>query len=111
MKSTIIGKTVTVTVDRPFGSHHPVHKELRYPVNYGYVDGVMAPDGEEQDAYVLGVDEPVEVFVGKVVAVIHRKNDVEDKWVVCPSDKSFTRKEIIEQVKFQEQYFESEVIV
>ena len=109
MKSTIIGKTVTVTVDRPLGSLHPVHKELCYPVNYGYVEGVMAPDGEEQDAYVIGVDEPVAAFTGKVVAVIHRKNDVEDKWVVCPSDRSFTREEILEQVKFQEQYFESEI--
>ena len=109
MESNIIGKTVTVTVDRPLGSHHPVHKELCYLVNYGYVEGIMAPDGEEQDAYVLGVDEPVEVFVGKVVAVVHRKNDVEDKWVVCSEDKTFTRDEIMEQVKFQEQYFESEI--
>jgi inorganic pyrophosphatase len=109
MKSTIIGKTVTVTVDRPLGSLHPVHKKLCYPVNYGYVEGVMAPDGEEQDAYVVGVDEPVEVFTGKVVAVIRRRDDVEDKWVVCPEDKTFTRDEIMEQVKFQEQYFESEI--
>lgn len=108
-KSSIIGVTVTVTIDRPLGSHHPVHKELCYPVNYGYVEGVMAPDGEEQDAYVIGVDEPVAAFTGKVVAVIHRKNDVEDKWVVCPSDRSFTREEIMEQVQFQEQYFESEI--
>lgn len=40
-----------------------------------------------------------------------RKDDVEDKWVVCPSDMTFTREEIMEQVKFQEQYFESEVIL
>jgi len=109
MKSNVIGKTVTVFVDRPLGSHHPVHKELCYPVNYGYVEGVMAPDGEEQDAYVLGVDEPVDVFTGKVVAVIHRKDDIEDKWVVCPSDRTFTREEIMEQVRFQEQFFESEI--
>ena len=111
MKSDIIGKTVTVTVDRPLGSHHPVYKELCYPVNCGYVEGVMAPDGEEQDAYILGVDTPVEVFTGKVVAVICRKDDVEDKWVVCPVDRCFTREEIMEQVKFQEQYFESEIIL
>lgn len=111
MESDIIGKTVTVTVDRPLGSHHPVYKELRYPINYGYIKGIMAPDGEEQDAYILGVDTPVEVFTGKVVAIIHRKDDVEDKWVVCPLDMTFTRKEIMEQVKFQEQYFESEIVL
>ncbi len=111
MKSDIIGKTVTVTVDRPLGSHHPVYKELCYPVNYGYIKGIMAPDGEEQDAYILGVDTPIEVFTGKVVAVIRRKNDVEEKWVVYPENMAFTREEIVEQVKFQEQYFKSEIVL
>ncbi len=106
MGSDIIGKTVTI--DRPLGSYHPSHKNLRYPVNHGYVKGILAPDGEEQDAYILGVDEPVEAITGKVVAIIHRKDDIEDKWVVCPLEKRFTCEEIMEQVKFQEQYFESE---
>lgn len=30
---------------------------MYYPINYGYIEGVMAPDGEEQDAYILGVNE------------------------------------------------------
>ena len=111
MKNNILGNIVTVTVDRPLGSYHPVHKELYYPVNYGYVKGIMAPDGEEQDVYILGVDVLVEEYRGKVVAIVHRKDDVEDKWVVCPSDKSFTLEEIMDQVKFQEQYFESEIII
>lgn len=55
----MIGKIVTVTVDRPIGSYHPVHKNLYYPINYGYVKGIIAQDGEEQDAYVIGVDVPV----------------------------------------------------
>lgn len=49
--------------------------------------------------------------MGKVVAVIRRKDDVEDKWVVCPEDKTFSREQIVEQVKFQEQYFRSEIIL
>ena len=56
----VIGRTVTITVDRPLGSYHPEHKDIYYPINYGYVEGIMAPDGEEQDAYILGVDEAVE---------------------------------------------------
>ena len=110
MDNNIIGNIVTVTVDRPLGSYHPVHKSLCYPVNYGYVKGILAPDDEEQDAYILGVDVPVEVYTGKIVAVIHRKDDIEDKWVVCPMDRTFTREKIMEQVKFQEQYFETEII-
>ena len=105
----MIGSIVTVTIDRPLGSYHPEHKELYYPINYGYIEGVIAPDGEEQDAYVLGVDEPLKEFVGKVIAIIHRMDDVEEKWVVAPDGVSFTQDEILRQVAFQEQYFVSEV--
>ena len=105
----MIGKTVRVVVDRPLGSYHPKHKDIFYSVNYGYIEGIMAPDGEEQDAYILGVDVPVKEFEGKIIAIIHREDDVEEKWVVAPENSAFTKEEIMEQVKFQEQYFKSEV--
>ena len=72
-------KFVTVTVDRPLGSSHPQYPDLYYPVNYGYIKGVMAPDGEEQDAYILGISEPVAEFTGRVIAIIHRHDDIEEK--------------------------------
>lgn len=105
-----LGKNVTIIVDRPLGSCHPNHKELVYPVNYGYVQGVFAPDGEEQDAYVLGVDEPLEQFTGKVIAIINRLNDVEDKLVVADGNISYSKEQIKQQVIFQEQYFDFEII-
>ena len=105
----MIGKTVTVTVDRPLGSYHPEYKDMYYPINYGFIEGIIAPDGEEQDAYILGVDVPVKEFTGRIIAVIHREDDVEEKWVVAPEKVSFTKEEIMEQVRFQEQYFKSEV--
>lgn len=105
----MIGKTVTVTLDRPLGSCHPKHPDISYPINYGYIEGIMAGDGEEQDAYLLGVDVPVEKFTGKVIAIIHRRDDVEDKWVVAPEGILFSKGEIAEQVRFQEQYFDTEI--
>lgn len=107
----MLGKTVTVTVDRPLGSYHPEHKDMYYPINYGYIEGTIAPDGEEQDAYILGVNEPVETFTGRVIAVIHRFDDVEEKWVVAPDGVEFTKDEIEEAVRFQEQYFKSEIVM
>ena len=71
--NVIIGTTVTVTVDRPLGSYHPEYKDMYYPINYGYIEGVMAPDGEEQDAYILGVNEPVGKFTGKIIAIVQKK--------------------------------------
>ena len=109
MKKAMIGKTVRVIIDRPLGTYHPEHKDMYYPINYGYIEGVIAPDGEEQDAYILGVDEPLEEFVGKVIAIIHRYDDVEEKWVVAPEGAVFSAEEIMKQVSFQEQYFHSEV--
>jgi inorganic pyrophosphatase len=105
----VIGSIVRVVVDRPLGTGHPKHRDIFYTVNYGYIPGVLAPDGEEQDAYILGVDVPVKEFVGRVIAVIHRLDDVEDKWVVAPDGAAFTAEEIMNMVHFQERYFTSEI--
>ena len=107
----MIGDIVKVIVDRPLGSQHPQYKETYYPINYGFVEGIMATDGEEQDAYILGVDVPVKEFVGKIIAIIHRYDDIEEKWVVVPLNKSYTKEEIKKQVEFQEKYFKSEIIM
>lgn len=109
--SNIIGKEVNGTIDRPLGSAHPRHKELIYPVNYGYVNGVIAGDGAEQDVYYLGKNEPVKSFSGKVIAVAHRFNDVEDKWIVAKDGVSFTKEEIEKATEFQEKYFDTEIIM
>ena len=103
------GSIVKVAVDRPLGSYHPTYKDTRYPINYGYVDGIIAPDGEEQDAYILGIDTPVKEFTGRKIAIVHRMDDREDKWVIAPEGVSFTLEEIKEAVRFQERYFHSEI--
>lgn len=107
----MIGDIVIVTVDRPLGSCHPKYKDMSYPVNYGYIKGTIAPDGEAQDAYILGVDEPVNEFTGRVMAIIHRRDDVEEKWVVGPESACYTKEQIMEKIAFTEQYFDSEIIM
>lgn len=109
--SDIIGKTVSGTIDRPLGSFHPRVKTLYYPVNYGYVNGIIAGDGAEQDVYYLGEDKAVSEFTGRVIAVVHRFNDVEDKWVVVKDGSEFTKEEIEKAVEFQEKFFDNEIIM
>ena len=101
-----IGKTVGIRIDRPIGSPHPEH-EFIYPVNYGYVPGVAGLDGEELDAYVLGVDVPVERFTGRCIAVIQRLNDADDKLVIVPDGENLTDEQIRGHTAFKEQFFES----
>ena len=103
----ILGKKVDVIVDRPLGSYHPKYKNLYYPVNYGYVENIIAGDND----YILGINEPIERYTGKVIAILHRFNDIENKWVVVPEEMSFTKEQIKKLVDFQEQYFESEIIM
>lgn len=107
----MIGKIVTVTVDRAMGTCHPKYQDMYYPINYGYIEGMIAPDGEEQDAYILGADIPVTEFKGKVIAIIHRNDDVEEKWVVAPENKTFSKEEIKEMTYFQEKYYDSQIIM
>lgn len=99
----LLGETVHVEIDRPIGY---IHGDIIYPINYGYIPGVMAADGEEQDAYILGVSEPLSSFDGQVVGAIRRKNDVEDKLIVAPEGMRFHQGQIAEAVHFQEQYFD-----
>lgn len=105
----MLGKSVKVIVDRPLGSYHPKYKDIYYSVNYGYIEGVVALDGEEQDAYILGVNIAIKEFTGKVIAIIHRKNDIEDKLVVAPENIVLSKEEILQSVYFQEQFFEIEI--
>lgn len=105
----LIGSKVKVKVDRPMGSCHPKHKDIYYPINYGYIEGVIAPDGEEQDVYLIGIDEQIDEYTGRIIAIVHRNDDVEEKWVVAPENMTFTLEEIKEQIYFQEQYFDSEI--
>ena len=105
----MLGKKVKVIIDRPLGTSHPKHKDIFYSVNYGYIEGIIAPDGEEQDVYVLGVNEPVSEFTGVIIAIIKRLDDVEEKWVVAPENMTFTKEEIMKQVEFQEKYFKTEI--
>lgn len=113
MKSVIandyLGKNVSIVIDRKLGTKHPKHGFI-YMVNYGYVPNTISGDGEELDAYLLGVFEPVDEFIGKVIAIIHRTNDDDDKLVVVPDDRKYSDDTIRALTEFQEQYFESVII-
>ncbi len=111
LREDVLGKIVRVTIDRPLGSAHPKYPDLVYPLNYGYIEGVPGGDGEPQDAYVLGMDKPILEMVGTVIAVIHRNDDSEDKWVAAPSGTHFSIAEIKKLTDFQEKYFSSYITV
>ena len=107
--SDYLNKIVSVVMDRSLGTKHPKYGFV-YEVNYGYIPNTVSGDGEELDAYVLGIDKPLKEFTGRCVAIIHRTNDNDDKLVVVPDGLQITNQLIEQKTKFQEQWFKHEII-
>ena len=79
-------------------------------MNYGCIPNTISGDGEELDAYILGITHPLKTFTGLCIAIIHRLDDDDDKLVVVPPDQSFTDEEIRQITFFQEQWFKSIIL-
>jgi inorganic pyrophosphatase len=104
-----LGESIQVVIDRPMGSRHTTHGFI-YPLNYGYVPGIYSPDGEELDAYILGVFEPLQRFSGVCIAVIRRNTDADDKLVLAPVGVNYSDEQICALTEFQERWFESTIL-
>ncbi len=106
-----LGKTVHVGIDRPIGYvHHKETYDLVYPINYGYIPEVFGGDGEELDVYILGADRPLDEADVRIVGIVYRENDVEDKLVGAVDERFYTAREMADAVHFQEQYYDSHVL-
>lgn len=106
---TFLGKSVNIEIDRALGTKHPKHGFI-YELNYGFVPNTVSGDGEEIDAYVLGINEPIKQFSGRCVAIIHRTNDNDDKLIVVPENFEIADEEIERLTDFQEKWFKHEII-
>ncbi len=104
-----LGKEVEVIFDRPLGSKHPKF-DMIYTINYGYISGVEAPDGDELDAYYIGTDKSLGKITGIVKAIIHRLDNDDDKLVVMPKNLEISDEEIEKSVNFQEKWFKHKII-
>ncbi|MCB9362042.1 inorganic diphosphatase [Candidatus Woesearchaeota archaeon] len=94
-------------VDRPLGAKHPKWNYV-YPINYGFIPGIKAPDGEDLDAYLLGVDQPVHEYTATCIAIAHREDDDDDKLILA--DKDYADEEIMQAIHFQEKYFKTKIM-
>lgn len=72
--------TSTVVIDRPKGSRHPTVPEAIYPVDYGYLDGTVAGDGDGIDIWIGSVRPGL--LTGVVCTVDRAKRDAEIKLLV-----------------------------
>ncbi len=100
-----LGKTVDIVIDRPLGSAHPKYPKTVYKVNYGYIPNTESGDGEPIDVYLLGVKTPVQTFRARIIGIIHRRRDKEDKLVAAPAGVELHQAQIEAAVRFTEKYF------
>ena len=104
------GRRVEVAIDRPLGSRHPREPDIVYEVNYGYLPGTLARDGHPLDVYVLGAREPLERCLATVIAIVRRRDDVEDKLVALIEGaglEGWDAGAIARATRFQERWFDS----
>ncbi len=107
---SFLGKTVCIKIDRPIGYvHKKENYSLTYPINYGFIPNIIGGDGEELDVYLMGVTKPVTEYIAKIIGIVHRHNDVEDKLIAAPESCIFYQNEIAEAINFQEKYYETHI--
>lgn len=54
-----------------------------------------------------GINEPVDKFTARIIGIVYRKDDVEDKLIAVPDGTTVTKEEVEKSVHFQEQYFDT----
>jgi inorganic pyrophosphatase len=96
-------------MDRPLGTKHPKHGFI-YEINYGFIPNTISGDGEELDAYVLAVDEPMDEFTGRCIAIIHRTDEDDDKLIVVPDGLDLGDEYIESDIAFQEKWFKHIIV-
>ncbi len=107
-----LNKIVTVEIDRPKGT---LHKGTVYPVNYGFIPGIPAEDGEDVDVYILGEDNILKkgsYYLCRIIALIQREGD-ETKLIGCkPFDADdYSEEQIEKAVRFREQKYTHQLIM
>ncbi len=95
----MLGKYVRVNVTNAINTQNETEGFI-YELNYGRVEG-HSPAGNEQFAYIMGIDHPVRNFDGRVIAIVTRRNG-EKVWVVAPKSTRFIVNDVKPAIEFAE---------
>jgi inorganic pyrophosphatase len=79
-----LSETSRLVIERPAGSPHPGHPEVRYPLDYGFLDGAAGGDGKPLDVWRGSLPTPV--VTGVVCTADSSKRDGEYKILAGCSD-------------------------
>ncbi len=78
-------ETNAIILDRPKGTRHPRHPKMIYPLDYGYVEGTSAADGDGIDVWVGSLG--IKTLTGILCTFDTIKHDAEIKLLIgCSMD-------------------------
>lgn len=106
----LLGKTVTVKVERTYGSLD-LRSEGELSVNCGYIEEeVTMDDTFIKDAYIVGVHEPLESFTGVVIALLYHEEDDLIRAVVGRQGEVIDHEQVIQEIGMVEQYYNARIV-
>ena len=99
VKNSLIDKEVNVIVDKPYGSLHSFYPDEIYTCNGGYV----LIDDDYYEAYVYGINEPVDDYQGKVIGIIYHEDNSE--YLIVSKDLNYDKNDVINTIAFEQQHY------
>ncbi len=101
----LLGKSVKITIDRPIGFIDSKISQLMYTINYGYIKQL-----EYKNVCIVGVDKPIKSFIGNVIAVLYKKNNIKNILIIVSERNDYSIEEIEKEIKFKERIDDYEII-
>ena len=106
LADAILGSLVHVVIEHRAGDLHEAFADEQYGCAAGYVEESLAR-GVFQNAYICGEDVPADTVSGYVIGIVYRSTGT--SWWIVSQDRNYEKEEIISQIAFQEQYFETRI--
>lgn len=107
---SLLGKTVTVIVERPYGSLD-LRNEGELSVNCGYIqEEITMNDTDMKNACIVGVYQPVETFTGVVIGLVYHEEDSNIHAIVARNGELIDHDKVIQEIGMVEQYYHSRIV-
>lgn len=91
-------KTNAIILDRPKGTRHPRHPDMIYPLDYGYIEGTSASDGDGIDVWFGSLGE--KTLTGILCTFDTIKHDAEIKLLIgCTTTDVTVIRDFLKQMR------------
>lgn len=97
----MLGKNVRVRITKPFNSFDS-KTNTRYMLNFGVAEIKTEKKSFIYSACVLGINHPVNIFEGKIIAVVRHQDKRPNYIVVAPKKSRYINFEIEDAIRFYE---------